>query len=99
MPNISHSVNREQATKIAREIIQQLDPRHDFVIEEDKTLERNFGWVFFYSPRQYILTHDRNYLVPGNGPLVVYRATGKQEFLSTSLPPEKAIEVLEKHLQ
>lgn len=92
-------IDRDQAIKIAEKALLALGAERDFMIKEDKIVERDFGWVFFYAPRRYLTTRDRKYLIPGNGPLVVYRSTGSTEFLGTSRPPNVAIEILEERLR
>jgi hypothetical protein len=89
------SVTRRQALEIARRELAR-DPANGFVIDEAKTLQKEFGWVFFYSPRAYLKSHDPKDLVPGSGPLVVERAGGATTYLSSSVPPEQALEEFEK---
>ncbi len=62
-----------------------------FVLE--KTVEKDFGWVFFYAPKQHPNPVDH---LPGNGSLVVHRADGTVKFLNLGVYPEKAIEAYEK---
>lgn len=95
-PNSPKPVTKARALEIARKLVAELSDQHDFVILEDKTVERPFGWVFFYTTRQYLETGDRKYLVPGAAPLVVHRADGSTEHLATSVPPARAIEIYEK---
>ena len=90
------NINAEQAKQIATTAIQSIANGHDFVIVSDQTIERPFGWVFFYTTRQYLETDNPSYIVPGNGPLIVLSSDGSHEWLSTAMPPQKAIEVYEK---
>lgn len=89
------SIDANQAAAIAAREIKRVGPTHDFVILEDQTEERPFGWVFVYVPRRYLETRSPNDLVPGNGPLVVER-DGKVAFLTTSVPPPIAIAEYER---
>jgi hypothetical protein len=89
-------ITKARALEIARRVVAELSDHHDFVILEDKTVERPFGWVFFYTTRPYLQTGDPNYLIPGAAPLVVHRADGSTEHLATSVPPARAIEIYEK---
>jgi hypothetical protein len=90
------TIGKDQAEKIAKKVIDENAGEHDFVIMKDKTVERAFGWVFFYTTRKYLETHDPQYLVPGAAPLVVLREDGSTEFLPTSIPPTRAIELFQK---
>lgn len=96
MPPINAgNVSKDQALAIAQKVLAE-DKTHDLVILKDKTVERPFGWVFFYTTRQYAETGDKQYLLPGTAPLVVLRADGATEYLPTSIPPNRAIEIYEK---
>ena len=90
-------IDKAQAIAIARQTIAKASTHdHDMVIQEKKTEERDFGWVFFYTTRKFLETGDKKYLVPGNAPLVVEREDGSTHFLGTSLPPNRAIERFEQ---
>ena len=87
-------ITKARAQEIALKLI-TTDTPHDFVIMEEKTVERPFGWVFFYNTRQYLKTRDPNAQVPGATPVVVLR-DGKTDHLPSSIPPARAIEIYEK---
>jgi hypothetical protein len=89
-------ITKERALQIARKALSELKPGTEFVILEDKTVEKEFGWVFLYSTKKYLETGDPKTLVPGTGPLVVERLGGGRQFLATSVPPPKAIEEYER---
>lgn len=91
----ARAITRAQAGEIARREVAK-SAGAQFVIEEEKTQAREFGWVFFYTPRAYLKSRDPGDLVPGNGPLAVERAGGAATFLSAGVPPEVAIEQFEK---
>lgn len=46
------------------------------IIVVESTIERSFGWVFFYQSKKYIETRTVRYRLAGNGPVIVNRATG-----------------------
>ncbi|WP_042777564.1 YrhB domain-containing protein [Sinorhizobium fredii] len=70
------------------------DLKHDFIVQTDRTQEREFGWVLFYTTRRFAETGDPSSLVPGVGPVVVMR-DGKIVPLTTSAPPKLAIATFE----
>jgi Immunity protein 35 len=88
-------IDKARALEIAQKAATELGD-HDFVILDEHTVERPFGWVFFYVPRQYLRTGDINDLVPGSAPLVVHRADGSVKHLGTATPPAREIETYEK---
>jgi hypothetical protein len=87
-------VTKERALEIARKKLAETKPEAAFEILEKKTVEKPFGWVFFYQPKA--AATDPGAVVPGAGPLVVHRADGTTTFLSSSVPPHVAIEEYEK---
>jgi hypothetical protein len=92
-------ITKQHALEIARKAIADLKLGTELVLLEDKTLEKDFGWVFFNTTKKYLETKNPNDLLPGIGPLVVERSDGSTHFLSTSLPPNKAIEEFEHNWQ
>jgi hypothetical protein len=89
-------VSKGQALQLARQAYSEIKTDAEIVILEDLTVEKDFGWVFFASPRKYLETKEPRYLVPGLGPLVVERTNGQTHFLATSVPPERAVEEFER---
>ncbi|HXN50546.1 MAG TPA: YrhB domain-containing protein [Candidatus Acidoferrum sp.] len=92
----AETLSKERATEIARKTIDDLKATNPLVILEDKTLEKDFGWVFFYTTKKYQETRDKKYLMPGNSPLIVDRFDGSTHFLPSSLPPGRAVEEYQK---
>jgi hypothetical protein len=88
-------ITAEQALEIARKTVAGIEGGSEYVILEDQTVEKPFGWVFSYAPKKYVETKDMKYLRPGDGPLVVQREDGTTFFVSTSVPPNVAIAEIE----
>ncbi|HYC57704.1 MAG TPA: YrhB domain-containing protein [Candidatus Binatia bacterium] len=80
------------ATAIASAAVRAMPPPGSRILLEEKTVEAEFGWVFFYTTRRYQETSDPADLVPGDSPFVVDRSDGAIHFLSSSMPPAAAIE-------
>ena len=87
-------VTKERALEIARKTVADVKPEASFVVLEKETVEKPFGWVFFYEPKA--AATDPKAVVPGAGPLVVHRHDGSTTFLSSSVPPDVAIAEYEK---
>lgn len=64
----------------------------DLMLLDNKTIERNFGWVFFYDSKDRVETGDLRYALAGNAPVVVTRADGVLHETGTALPLEKYLE-------
>jgi hypothetical protein len=62
-----------------------------FVILDECTIERSWGWVFFYTSKGWC-AGDANYAIAGNAPLIVGRFTGAMHSTGTARPIEHYIE-------
>lgn len=91
-----HPVDYEEARQIAQTALEESDPEGRMVMQEEKSQERSFGWVFSYTTRKFLETGNFNHTIPGVGPLVVFRHDGSVEFLTTSLPPERLLKDIEE---
>jgi immunity protein 35 of polymorphic toxin system len=90
------AVDREGALAIARKTVAGLKRDVELVVVEDKTLEKEFGWVFFSTTTRQGQAGEVAAGFPGLGPLVVHRADGTTRFLPTSVSPDKAVAEYEK---
>ncbi|MCC4619131.1 YrhB family protein [Xanthomonas cassavae CFBP 4642] len=66
------------------------------VVLEGRTIERPWGWVFFYTSRKWHETGDFRYAIAGNAPYIVERQSGKILATGTALPAEHYIEAYER---
>ena len=63
---------------------------HAFVVLSEKTFERPFGWVVYYTTDKYLKSGNPRDLVPGVAPVIVTR-DGKLSKLPSSVPPSMSI--------
>jgi hypothetical protein len=89
-------ITSERAAEIAREAISGLKEGTTFVLIEEGTIEKDWGWVFSFNTEAYRKSGSPMDIVPGTGPLVVEKADGSYSFLSTSIPPQVAITEYER---
>ena len=47
------------------------------IVLDDETIERPWGWVFFYNSRRFVETADIASCLVGNAPLLVERSSGR----------------------
>jgi len=66
-----------------------------FVIVEDSTLEKEWGWVFFYTSEMYLKTGDPKYALAGNAPYIVIRESGDVFVTGTAQSIEYYLEAFE----
>ncbi|SIN91594.1 YrhB domain-containing protein [Vannielia litorea] len=90
-------ITEEAARALVEEEIFK-DSDHDFVIEEDRTLERTYGWIFFYNTRAFLASGDPNDTMPGTGPIAVLH-DGSVVPMPSSMPPAQAILRFEEMLE
>ena len=74
------------------------EPDLIFEILESETLEREWGWVFFYDSADHIRTGDEKYAIAGNAPLIVNKISGELIVTGTAWPIEKYIEDYETRI-
>lgn len=77
------------------------DSSHDhdkLIILDEKTIERPWGWVFFYDSLQHQESGDIKYLLIGNAPYLVNRNDGSIHSTGTSSPIENYIAEYESQL-
>ena len=65
---------------------------HELVLLKDKTIERSFGWVFFYESKRYLETGNFSDIVVGNAPLVVTKSDGRLHVTGTAHPIDHYLE-------
>ena len=65
-------------------------PAHHLVLT--KTLEYEFGWVYFYNSREFAATGDFKHSLVGNAPIIFCRADGKLYSTGTAQPIEHYVE-------
>lgn len=63
----------------------------DWLFIEEATLEKPYGWCFFYQSRAFIETGDDQQALTGNSPLLVECETGRVVLLGTSRPVDQAL--------
>lgn len=68
------------------------------VIIDSKTIEKPYGWAFFYNSRKYVETGDMIHSLVGGGPVIVVASTGEVFELGSVRPAAREIEDLEKRL-
>ena len=70
----------------------------DCVVLEHSTIERPFGWVFFYNSREYVETGNELAALAGNAPYIVNRFTGAVVATGTGRPIEHYVSAYEANL-
>ena len=93
---------QEAVSLVEREIARfdSLPDGDSWAVHLDKTIERPFGWVFFFDSTLHAQTGEAKYAVAGNAPLIIDRNTGEVVPTGTARPVEQYIaEYEERHAQ
>jgi immunity protein 35 of polymorphic toxin system len=91
-------IEKDAAMDLARAHLAKLVPSNDkeIVLLENQTIEKSFGWVFFYNTKEYIENGDFRDALLGNAPLIVNRHDGSVHETGTGEPVEFYIEEYER---
>ena len=63
----------------------------EIVILDEETIEKPYGWIFFYQSRAFIETGDFSHFLVGNGPIVIERTDGSIHTLPSHKHPDEVI--------
>ena len=88
-------LTREEAKELVYARINAHDPYADQAVElaiiDDETIEKEYGWVFFYQTKEYLKTGNIIDALVGNAPYIVNKYTGELIETGTADPIEKYI--------
>lgn len=71
-----------------------LEEGDGYAVLDGETMEKPYGWIFFYQSRKYLETGDEGYMLAGNGPVAVLR-DGSVHHLGSGSPAGEAIRAFE----
>lgn len=90
----------DEARQIAQEQIASFHfaPKKDsLILLEDATIEKEWGWVFFFTSRLWHETKDFRHALAGNAPFIVERSSGRVVSTGTAHPLDDYLERYEKY--
>lgn len=73
------------------------NPEMDLTILDELTIERPFGWVFFYADLRYVETGEFRNMLGGNAPFIIDRASGEIVPTGTSHHIDHYVVYYEQH--
>ena len=83
---------------VSKKLLLDGHPDDQLVIVEQYTIEKPFGWVFFFNSKKFLDTGIFRYRLLGNGPVIVNKVSGAVEFHGSNKPPEDIIKDYERKL-
>ena len=91
---MTYEMARKAAAKYLRSIWNRTDD--NFVIADEETLHKDFGWVFFWQSERYLKTEEISDMLVNNVPLIVSKSNGKIYPTGSSRPIEYWIELFRR---
>lgn len=95
-------MNRQEAQSLVEAEIEKYKDKYnpiDCVVLESKTIEKPWGWVFFYQSKSYVETGDFREMLGGNAPIIVNRNTKELTYTGTAYDIEHYIREYEASIQ
>ncbi len=89
-------MNKSEAQYLIEEVLS--NNGIECLILEDETIEKEWGWVFFYQSKKYIETGDFKEMLAGNAPYIINRSTGIITSTGSAYPIEDYIQAYEESL-
>ncbi len=92
------TITKDQALHIVQNYLDEeisSGSEKKYVVMDDKTIEKSYGWVFIFNSKKYLETGNMLYALGGNGPIVVEKETGKIHQLGTALSLQNSIKQFE----
>jgi hypothetical protein len=93
-------MTRDHARTIAKRFVNEgyAVEGDELEVLDDLTIEKDYGWIFFFDSRQHVETGDDAYLIAGNGPILVQKADGTVREFGTARPLDYYIAEYERKL-
>ncbi len=94
-------VNIQEAQRLVEAELEQTVDKYnpiDCLVIPEKTIEKSWGWVFFYQSKAYVETGDFCDMLSGNSPIIVNRITGELSYTGTAYDVEHYINEYEATL-
>jgi hypothetical protein len=83
---------------VLKELHRKFSSEIPVVVIDEYTIEKPYGWVFFYNSRKFLETDAFQDCLLGNGPIIINKNSGTIEFHGSGTPLEEIIGDYEKRL-
>ena len=93
-------ITQEEAQRLVVEHLGRPDwlpSEDDWIVVEEATIEKPWGWVFFHTSKLWRETGESQYAIAGNAPVLVERESGRIIATGTAYPIEHYIANYECH--
>jgi hypothetical protein len=84
---------------VSRKLAEMAPDGEQWVVVNDKTLDKPYGWIFFYNSKEFIETGHAPHRLAGNGPVIVNKFTGSIDFFGSAPPIDAILQNYERQIQ
>jgi hypothetical protein len=94
-------ISADEAREIASQYVLRQERRSGITLKlvHEQTIEKPFGWVFFYDSKAFLETGNFESTILGNAPIIVNRRTGELHVTGTAKPIEEYIADYDRELE
>ena len=92
---------RQAKAKVVEELDKITDARPqgtEFVVIDESTIEKPWGWVFFYQNKKFISDGNIAQQIAGNAPFIINKQTGKLTKTGTAYDLKQYLQIYEAML-
>ena len=76
-------MNKSEAITLVKSELENSNNFIDCIILKDETIEKYWGWVFFYQSKTYLKSKDFRDMLVGNAPIIVDKNSGQLTYTGT----------------
>ena len=94
-------MNKKEAQTLVEAELERTKDKYnpiDCAVLPDETIEKSWGWVFFYQSKAYVESGNFREMIGGNAPIIVNRDNGKLHHTGTAFDIEHYIKEYEAAL-
>ena len=85
-------IDKDTAIRLVTQYINEhYGADEELAIVPEGTVEKEYGWVFFYNTKKYLETEVISYALAGNGPVIIEKSDGRITAFGTNKPVEELI--------
>ena len=85
-------IDKDTAIRLVTQYINEhYGADEELAIAPEGTIEKEYGWVFFYNTKKYLETEVISYALAGNGPVIFEKSDGQITAFGTNRPVEELI--------
>lgn len=89
-------LTKDQAISAVNAELRRMNVTDTLEVVDSKTIEKSFGWIFFYNSKKFVLSGLAVDKIAGNGPVFVNKYNRDIKFFGSTPPLEEIIQTYER---